>query len=105
MNTVYQGQTFRLKLRLRDRSENIIDLTGVTGEARFARSGTWTTQIVAADVDEANGTVTVTVDRTSTATWRPGETYGVQVWLDHGEGSPIEAEMIYFKEFKVERAF
>jgi len=92
MKTVYQAQTFRLKLLLKNGDGSVTDLSGASAVGRFDLPGG--TVEFPAVIDTIEGSVTLTIDRTVTAKWRIGK-YDLQIWLDYGEGAEIEADVIY----------
>lgn len=93
MLTVYKKQTFRMKMLLTDASDQPVPLPeATTAEMRVSFGGV-VPQTYAVTVDRDEASLTLTVDRDVTATWRRGE-YDVQFWVDYGEGQPVETEMV-----------
>jgi len=103
MKTVYQGQTYRLKIRAINQSDRTpIDLTGATAVGKIDLNPG--VQSFPAVIDTGEGSITLTIDRTVTALWRTGK-YDIQIWVDFGEDAPVEADVFYAASFTVERGF
>lgn len=98
METVYAGQTLRLQVSLTEEDGSPSVIGPITAEGRISIDGV--IQTFPAVVDETTSSFIITVDRETTALWRPN-TYQMRVWLNYGEGQPIEALMVYELQFKV----
>ena len=104
MQKIYKGQTLRWNFALVDEDDQPLStLARATADLRIA-FGADTIRSFPAVVDPVSAEVTITVDRSVTATWRRGE-YQAQVWVDYGEGEEIEAEVIYADEVVIEEGF
>lgn len=98
MWTYFQGETFRLVMRLKDASGAPSPLAGVTAEGRMEVNGAPVSY--PAVIDAAQGELIITVDRDLTAAWDRGRK-AMRVWLDYGEGAAVEARMIYEHHLEV----
>lgn len=93
MQTIYKGQTLHLFFEIVDDLDRPVALLNTAvADLRISFGGG--IQSFPGVVDAPAGTITITVDRDITRTWRRGE-YPAQVWLDYGEGEPVEAEVIH----------
>lgn len=99
--TIYQGETYRLRINIKDAVGERVPLAGVAAEGRMSVGGVAVTY--PAEVDGQGGAVILVVDRDVTTDWPEGPVV-MRYWLDHGEGAEIEADMIYEHRFQVKAA-